>query len=147
MKLTIVNKMVKLLLPAEIETFYVIPTLRKHLAIAMREKGMKVDDVARLLMVNKAAISQYTNHKRGSKVDFGEKVLIEIKRLAPEIKDHLSYLQVMQELLQFVRSREHLCKIHKQFSVVPNECHPDVVGCHRQKASCSKVCGKKNGSC
>jgi predicted transcriptional regulator len=55
--------MVKLLLPQEVETFYIIPALRKHIAIALKKSGMKQKDVADILQVNSAAISQYSSSK------------------------------------------------------------------------------------
>ena len=49
----------KLLLPQEIETFYVIPSLRRQLALCLKEKGMKQKDIAQLLGIDTAAVSQY----------------------------------------------------------------------------------------
>ncbi len=123
--------MAKLLLPQEIETFYVIPTIRKHLALEMRTLGMKVDDIASLLTVNKSAVSQYLNQKRGNKIVLDQQVIEKIKEVTPKIKDNFSYLKATQEILQFIRDNQLLCAVHKLFSNIPHNCNPKDIGCHR----------------
>ena len=119
----------KLLLPQEIETFYIIPTLRRHLAEGMKEQGMKQKDVAQIFMVNTATISQY-NKKRGHQITFNLEVLGEIKKSAGLIKDHFTYLRETQRLLRYLRLTKILCQIHKQLSPVPEHCEPEETGCH-----------------
>ncbi len=121
----------KLLLPQEIETFYVIPSLRRQLALCLKEKGMKQKDIAHLLGIDTAAISQYISNKRGSKIKFEGKVLQEIHTSAEAIKDHYSYLRETQRLLRIIRETNTLCQIHKLFSPVPGNCEPKEVGCHQ----------------
>ena len=117
------------LLPQEVETFYVIPTLRRYLAVSLKEKGMKQKDIAGLLQINTATISQYASSKRGHKIDFSPEVAAEIKQAALRIKDQFTYIQEMHKMLQMVRKTNVLCQIHKQFSDIPNHCEPALVGC------------------
>ena len=121
----------KLLLPQEIETFYVIPSLRRQLALCLKEKGMKQKDIAQLLGIDTAAVSQYLSAKRGSKITFEGKVMEEIQASAGAIKDHYSYLRETQRLLRVIRETNTLCQIHKQFSPVPGNCEPKEIGCHQ----------------
>ncbi|MBI2669164.1 hypothetical protein HYX14_04960 [Candidatus Woesearchaeota archaeon] len=121
----------KLLLPQEIETFYVIPSLRRHIALGLKERGLKQKDIASLLMINTSAISQYTSNKRGSQIDFDEQTLAEIKKSAALVTDRLSYLKETQRLLRFIRNTNALCQIHKLFSDLPSGCDPKLVGCHQ----------------
>ncbi len=122
-----VNKM--LLHPQEIETFYILPTLRRYFAIYMKEQGMKQKDIAQLLGITTASISQYTSEKRAHQIDFDEKTLEEIKKSALKIKDRFSYMKETQTILTLLRNSDVLCKIHKQFSEVPEDCEPKAVGC------------------
>ena len=119
-----------LLHPQEIETFYVLPSIRRHLAQTMTEQGLKQKDVAHLLGINSATISQYRSSKRGNQVRFNKEVLTEIKKSATKIKDRTSYLQETQHLLQYIRQTNALCQIHRLFSEVPKECDPKRIGCH-----------------
>ena len=128
--------MVKLLLPQEIETFYIIPALRRYFATYMKESGMKQKDIAKILNINSAAISQYTNNKRGNKIEFDEYTSQEIKKSAPFIKDTLTYLRETQRILNVIREKKEICRIHKQFSNIPENCHPESIGCLPLKRGC-----------
>jgi len=121
----------KLLLPQEIETFYVIPTLRRYLALNLLQQGMSQKTIALILGVQSAAISQYRSTKRGHKVEFDTGILDEIKASASRITNHFTYLQETQRLLAVIRQTNTLCHIHKQFSSVPNDCIPERIGCDR----------------
>ncbi|MBI2146530.1 hypothetical protein HYU22_04275 [Candidatus Woesearchaeota archaeon] len=121
-----VNKMI---LPQEIETFYVIPALRKHLALELDKNGMKQKDVAAILGINTAAISQYRSAKRGGKIHFNEPIVAEISTSASRINDRLSYIRETQRLLRVIRAQGVLCTIHKQLANIPEQCEPKSVGC------------------
>ena len=128
LKLTMVNKMI---LPQEIETFYVIPALRKHLALNLDKAGMKQKDIAAILGINTAAISQYRSAKRGGKIKFNENILAEIGTSASRIGDRFSYIKETQRLLRVIREQGVLCTIHKQLANIPAHCEPKSVGCHQ----------------
>lgn len=115
--------------PQEIEVFYLIPALKRHLAVRMKERGLKQVEIAHLLSVEEAAVSQYLSNKRGNKISFDSPVVKEIEASADRITDQLSMLREMQRLLRYVRFSGALCKIHKQLSNIPSACHPDVIHC------------------
>ena len=58
----------KLLQPQEIEVFYVLPALKRYLSIYMKENGLNQSEIAIMLDLEKAAVSQYINNKRGNKI-------------------------------------------------------------------------------
>jgi len=95
--------------PQEIEVFYILPAIRRHLAMFMKLKGMKQIKIAKLLHIQKSAVSQYISKKRGSGVEFEEGVLSEISKSAAVIKDEYSLLGETQRLLRVVRSSGDLC--------------------------------------
>ena len=123
-----VNK--PLLHPQEIEVYYIIPTLRRYLALYLKQQGMKQKDIAVLLGVNTAAISQYTSNKRGHKVEFDDAILQEIQKSAALITDKITYFRETQRLLKHIRFTNTLCQIHKQFTDIPSGCEPRLIGCH-----------------
>ncbi len=132
-KLTMVKKII---LPQELETFYVIPALRRQLALAMDGAGMKQKDIAAILGINSAAISQYKSKKRGEKVEFNPEMMKQIKNAALNMKDQLGYVRETQRLLHLIRTSGLLCQIHKQFSAIPNHCEPQLVNCHVTARGC-----------
>ena len=125
--------------PQEIEVFYVLPSLRKYLALSMKTKGMKQKDIAVILGITPATISQYASAKRGDNIRFTPDVLKEIQKSAEQVRDRFSYLRETQHLLQVIRSSNALCQIHKQFSEVPEICDPQQVGCHHALKTTSLI--------
>ena len=119
----------RLLHPQEIETFYVIPTIRKHFAAALLKQGIMQKDVAKIFGITTSSISQYTSKKRGNELEFTDDVLFEIENSAKKIKDQSSYIKETQSLLRFIRTSKTICKIHRMFSDVPANCNPDIIGC------------------
>jgi predicted transcriptional regulator len=115
--------------PQEIEVFYVLPAIRRYLVQFMKERGLKQIEIAKLLEINEATISQYLSEKRGHQIDFKGDVLKELKVSAERIRDRLSLLRETQRLLTLIRQTNVLCQVHRKFSNVPSLCQPDTVGC------------------
>ncbi|HLC71014.1 MAG TPA: transcriptional regulator [Candidatus Nanoarchaeia archaeon] len=126
----------KIVLPQELETFYVIPALRRQLALAMDEAGMKQKDIASHLGINTSAISQYKSKKRGEKIELNPEIVQHIKQSATKVKDQLSYVRETQRLLHLIRTSGALCQIHKQLSTIPDHCEPQLVQCHLTARGC-----------
>jgi predicted transcriptional regulator len=119
----------QLLHPQEIEVFYILPSIRRYLVQFMKERGLKQHDIAQLLEINDATISQYLSEKRGHQIDFQSPLLEEIKKSAEKIHDRFTLLNETQRLLKLVRQTRVLCQVHRQFSNVPSVCDPLAVGC------------------
>lgn len=56
----------KVTYPQEIEVWYVLPAIRKQLALALIGKGMAQKQVAQIMGVTEASISHYKKEKRAS---------------------------------------------------------------------------------
>ena len=69
----------------EISARKILPIVRKELTIALREKGLRVGEISKLLETTPAAISQYLSGKRGH-FSLVESELIEIKKIANQSK-------------------------------------------------------------
>ncbi|PIO00589.1 transcriptional regulator [archaeon CG10_big_fil_rev_8_21_14_0_10_43_11] len=101
-------------LPQEIEVWYIIPELRKEFAVGMRRSGMKQKDIASLLGLTGAAVSQYISQKRAGKITFCARVKQEIKESVPRItKEATSANEEIQRILTLMRNDKHLCETHK----------------------------------
>lgn len=132
-----------LLHPQEIETFYILPTIRRYFAIYLKERGLKQKEVAELLGINSATISQYSSEKRGHKVNFNPEIVEEIKKVTKKITDTTSYFRETQNVLRLLREQNVICDVHRQFSPVPKNCDPVKTGCSLEQTSKCKDCKSK----
>ena len=55
-----------MILPQEIELWYVIPSIRKALVTELKKYNLKQKDIAPLLGITESAVSQYVRDKRAS---------------------------------------------------------------------------------
>ena len=130
----------RLLHPQEVEVFYILPTLRKYFAISLKEKGLMQKQIAELLDVEGATVSQYVNKKRANKIKFDSHVLEKIKDSASRITDKFSLLRETQNLLRYIRQSNALCAVHRQLSNLPETCTPESIGCNVG----GELCGTRN---
>lgn len=121
----------KLLLPQEIEVFYILPTIRKSLAKYML-KMMKQKDVACIFGITEAGISQYMSNKRANELHFDDDFEKEVEKSARRIVNKSDYIKETQKLLKLIRSTKEICKIHRMFSSVPMNCNCESMGCNKQ---------------
>ncbi len=114
--------MVNLLEPQEIEVFYILPAIRRELTINLKNLGLKQKEIAKLLYVTSAAVSQYLNSKRASQVKFTDEIKQEVKNSALKIKQGGFLLEETQYLLNKVRFARITCQIHEKLSNIPKNC-------------------------
>ena len=102
----------KLLQPQEIEVFYVLPALRRELAVSLKSAGNSQKDIAALLGVTGAAVSQYFSSKRASQIKFSVELKKAIGESAAKIADDISLMNEMQRLLKLTRTERVACQVH-----------------------------------
>lgn len=109
----------------EIEAWYVLPLIRKELALAMKQEGLDQKSIAKLLGVTAAAVSQYVNNKRGNDHSLEGHLKIDFTNSAKAIRDDSSLIFAeVQKLLKILWNEGIVCKIHKAKSW-----HPDKEDC------------------
>ncbi len=106
----------KKILPQEVEVWYLIPAIRKELAkVFIKEYHLKQKQVAEVLGITEAAVSQYLKSKRGQEVKFSPKEMAEIEKAAKRIAiNDENSTEVLYGLCSVFRGSEFLCKIHKK---------------------------------
>ncbi len=112
-------------LPQEIEVWYIIPTIRKELALELRDvHGLSQKDIAKILKISPAAVSQYSKKKRAKNIKFDEEVNKMIKESAAILAEHPGlFLRELSRLTHFMRDTEVVCKIHLMYdSKVDKDC-------------------------
>lgn len=110
--------------PQEIEVWYVLPAIRKQLALTLITNfGLKQKKVASLLGIRESTVSQYIKEKRAREITFSEKVNNEIKKSASVIfKDSSKLVSEVQKICKVIKSERILCQIHKMHSKTPVNC-------------------------
>jgi len=113
-------------MPQEIEVWYIIPAIRRELAKSMiNDFNLNQKQIAKLMELTEAAVSQYMNSKRAKEVVFSNAVLEEIKKSAKKIIENDSIL--VPEMLRVTRLTEvkHvMCDLHKNQDIkLPDDCN------------------------
>jgi hypothetical protein len=103
----------RVLYPQEVEVFYLLPTLRRELALAFKDEGMSQKDIARILQVTEAAVSQYLSSKRAVEVSLPGKARKAVREAAHRIADGKRLVEEIQGLLRLLREDGTLCRVHQ----------------------------------
>ncbi|MFT4310162.1 MAG: transcriptional regulator [Candidatus Woesearchaeota archaeon] len=112
-------------LPQEFEVWYVIPALRRALSIALIDNHkLKQKEVAQLLGVSEAAISQYRTTKRAQQLQFNDKELRTITQYAKKMHTQPQQShKLFYELTQTLKASMSVCQLHKQLDKsLPAKC-------------------------
>jgi len=111
----------RVLQPQEIEVFYVIPALRRELALCMKASGRSQKAIASLLGVTEAAVSQYFSSKRAATIKFNDRMKSVIREASARINDEMSMFSEMQQLLRLSREERVVCQAHESLGC-PKSC-------------------------
>jgi uncharacterized protein len=108
--------------PQEVEVFYILPAIRRELTIAFKALGKPQKEIAQLLGVTEAAVSQYMSQKRAADVQFPEEIAKDIRLAAPRITDYGSMIKETQAILAKSKQGRFICKMHEQVAEIPKGC-------------------------
>jgi len=123
------TKPLKQLMPQEIEVWYIIPAIRRELAKSMIKKGLKQKEVAKILGITEAAVSQYIKQKRAKDVVFTPETMSEIEKSAEAIiKNSSQIISEMQKLLESAKKSRTLCQIHYKYGLNIQNCEACMGG-------------------
>ena len=94
-------------LPQETMLWYVVPAIRRALLLELKKEGLKQKDIAPLLGVTEAAVSQYVKDKRAT---LG-KDIVDKEPLASEIRSSAAYILKLKTKAATIREINRLCNI------------------------------------
>ncbi len=115
--------MQKLIFPQEMEVWYVLPAIRRAIAKELLTQNMNQREVAGILGITEAAISQYKKQKRASDLHFTESLNAEIRRSAQKITgNHALIFQEIMRINKLVKQSGLFCQFHKSMSNTPDGC-------------------------
>ena len=98
--------------PQEIEVWYVLPAIRRELAVLLRARGISQKAVAHMLGITESAVSQYINQKRAKELVFPDEVREFIREASVLIVDERSAYKQVQLISKFIKDSKALCKVH-----------------------------------
>ncbi len=98
--------------PQEIQVWHILPALRKHIALGLKEKKLKQKDIASLLGLTESAISQYLKKKRGNEIIFPNEIKKEISLSVEKISENKTTVhKEIQKLIRKMDRSGFLCNI------------------------------------
>ena len=104
----------------ELASRYVVPAVRRELAIKLIRRGFTAIEVAKLLGVSPSLISRYLNGERGSYIDLRKYRDVEkqIELLADAVsRGLLGIYKISKEvdrIAMYVMARKYICSLHKK---------------------------------
>jgi predicted transcriptional regulator len=115
--------------PQEIDVWYVLPAVRRELALRLIDRGLKQREIAQKLGVTEAAVSQYVSRKRAGSIRIPKGIMSAIKKAADNmIQNRDCHRYELQDLLETVKRSGFLCEIHRRYDTVPKCCNVCLVG-------------------
>ena len=122
--------------PVEIEFWYILPVLRRELAITLKNQNrLKNTQIAHVLGLTRSAITQYLNASRGLlQLDTGQilflpkwllhEVQLTGDRIATNSEDSTQIRVEIQRLMTLIRNdpKAFLCQICQAFGTAPKDC-------------------------
>lgn len=110
----------------EIETYYLIPAIRRELASLMLEMGENQKKIADKLHLTKSAVSQYISGKRGKQFILNKEL---VRETSKNIMNGNNYLKEIQKLIQNLKSQRKICAIYSLNNIKPEDCEVCNIGC------------------
>ena len=112
----------QLIMPQEFEVFYVLPGIRREMALAMKAAGKKQKDIAKLLCVEESTVSQYVNDGRATKLKLSKKIKDAVAESSRNIHDNVSLIRETRKVLSLLMKENVTCKLHKLIAKLPDDC-------------------------
>lgn len=122
MKVNALLTMMKLL-PQHIELWYIIPAIRREFAIEMARQEIKNVEIAEILGVTKAAVSQYFSKTRAVEFRFDAEITNEIKESTIRIIDKRNSNEEIQRIINIMWQNKSICKFHHLKEKLDNNCN------------------------
>ena len=121
--------------PLELEYWFILPALRRAVAQTLKNNGLKQKEVAKILGITEAGVSQYLKGSRGVLKTKEDQVILFPKWVDDEVTkscsiiledttDHSVFLKEMNRLLSCIRNRpeDFLCMLHNEYGIVDDDC-------------------------
>lgn len=107
--------MQKPIFPQEIEVWYILPAIRKKIALKLIEKDLPQKKVAEIMGITPAAVSQYKKQKRAKEEIFDREMELELEKSVNKISKNKSHLaNEIIHLNNLIKKKGIVCKIYNK---------------------------------
>ncbi len=115
--------MQKLVYPEEVEVHYLLPAIRRQLALFLKERGLGHGEIAQLLKISEPSVSHYVKAKRATKVIFSGVEKDEINKSAERlVQNNRPLVEETAHLLHVLKESRFTCKVCTEVTDAPKEC-------------------------
>ncbi|MFH1424807.1 MAG: helix-turn-helix domain-containing protein [archaeon] len=111
--------------PCEIIVWKVLPAIRAEMARNLAKEGMNQKEIAKVMGITEAAVSQYANKKRAAEFKIGKSFGQRFKGAAKQLKETGSPIRTVEvccEICREIREQGCMCSLHKESSDQPKDC-------------------------
>ena len=109
--------------PQEVQVWFILPALRRQLAIGLKKEGMTQREIASKLNITESAISQYFRKKRGEEIRFSEDMFSEIAGSADAIAHRKVDVKTeIQRLMKKISETRFICTVCNEFTDSEKDC-------------------------
>ncbi|MBI2451734.1 hypothetical protein HYV50_01490 [Candidatus Pacearchaeota archaeon] len=100
-------------LPQEIEVWYIIPAIRREMSMCFsKEHKISYDNIALMMGLTKAAISQYIAGKRVEKIRMHPKAIEEVKNSCNRVvKNKGNVTKEILKVLEIIKKKKLHCEM------------------------------------
>jgi len=110
--------------PQEIDVWYILPAVRREIALALAKKGLKQREIAKKLGMTEAAVSHYVKNKRAKSIELPAGIRRDIRKAALNLANEQDcHRYEIQTILQTIKLSGFLCKVHRKYDNVPACCN------------------------
>ena len=113
--------------PQEVQVWYVLPALRKRYALELKKKGLKQKQIAKLMNITEAAVSQYLKSKRANlnlPKQIDTQINNEIKKSTNNlIKNNTAFKKELQTIIKTMNKKRIVCEICKTHTGAEENCN------------------------
>ncbi len=109
--------------PQEVQVWYILPAIRKKFAVELKKKGKKQKEIASLLNITEAAVSQYLKKKRGKEILLPKNIRSDIEHSSESlIKKKTEFRKEVQAILKKINEERIICKVCQGHTGATEKC-------------------------
>ena len=109
--------------PQEVQVWYVFPAVRRLFALSLKKQGLIQRDIAKIMNLTEAAVSQYLKGKRGLDVTLPKKIQQKIEIASKQIRTQkTSFEKEFQKIFRDMDESRFICSVCNSYTSKEPSC-------------------------